>query len=132
MMLLLSVAALLVRMRPLTRVAPLPSVTGAAWPTMLPLKVVLAPRVVAPTGSQVTLAAVAPPLRATTALADVLSVDAVRNTYRPGPFIVKVPVMVIGPAKQYTPGPKVCPPRLMPAAELTVQLRLLASAMASC
>ena len=79
----------------------------------VPMNVLLAPIVVAPTGTQNTLAlsAVAVPVNCTTALAAVSNVPRVRKMYTPGAFKLRIPVILIAPVAQYTPGPSDEPPR---------------------
>jgi hypothetical protein len=98
MALLRSVTAAPLSRRPLSTVALSPAVTAADLASTEPLNALLAPSVVAPTGTQNTSEAEAPPVRATIELAVVSSVLALRKMYRPGPLMVKVPVMVIAPA----------------------------------
>ena len=62
------------------------------------MKTLFAARVVGPTGSQLTLSAVAPLFRATMELTVESRVNAVRKMYTPGPFKVRVPVILMAPA----------------------------------
>ena len=89
------------------------TVIAALVAKMLPMNLVLAPSVVAPTGTQYTLvlAAVAGAVNCTIALAAVLTVLAVRKMYTPGAFKLRIPVILIAPVAQYTPGPSDKPPR---------------------
>ena len=96
--LFLSVTALADKTRPFCKVAMSPIVIAAEVVITVPINALFAPKVVGAVGTQNTFDADAPPLSATIELAEVSRVELVRKIYRPGPFIVKVPVIVIEPA----------------------------------
>ena len=94
----LSVTALADRTRPFCKVAISPMVMAAEVVMMVPTNALFAPKVVGAVGTQKTFAADAPPIKATMELAELFKVELVRKIYKPGPLILKVPVIVIEPA----------------------------------
>ena len=95
--LFLSVTALADKTRPFCKVAMSPMVIAAEVVIPVPTKVLLAPKVVGAVGIQNTFPEDAPPIKATIEFAELSKVEFVRKIYSPGPFILKVPVIVIGP-----------------------------------
>ena len=110
------------------------TVIAALNAMMSPMNLVLAPSVVAPTGTQYTLvlAAVAVPVNCTTALAAVFNVLGVRKMYTPGAFKLRIPVILIAPPAQYTPGPRDESPRSIAAGKVTSHARRFAQPTAIC
>ena len=104
--LVFSVTALPDNARPGANVELAPTVIAALDVMTVPMNVLSAAIVVAPPGTQNTLAlaAVAVPVNCTTALAAVVNVPGVRKMYTPGALKLRIPVILIAPPAQYTPG----------------------------
>jgi len=132
--LVFSVTALPDNARPGANVELAPTVIAALDVMTVPMNVLSAAIVVAPTGTQNTLAlaAVAVPVNCTTALAAVVNVPGVRKMYTPGAFKLRIPVILIAPPAQYTPGPRDEPPRSIAAGKLTSHVRPFAQPTAVC
>ena len=78
------------------------------------------------------LGAAGGPNKNTTPLAAASYVPGGEKVYTPGAFKLRIPVILIAPVAQYTPGPSDEPPRSIAAGKLTSHVRPFAQATAVC